>query len=58
MKVLKHVFVYLVFHNIQEYQYLRNLDYYEQKYLLHIFRLTICSNGLLNYIFNLNLSQL
>jgi len=28
MEVLKHIFLYLVLYSAEQYQYLRNLDYY------------------------------
>jgi hypothetical protein len=31
MKVLKHIFLYLVLYNVEQYQYLKNLDFYGQK---------------------------
>ena len=51
MEVLKHIFLYLALYNVVQYQCLRNIDYYGQKQLHHLFPLAICSNRHLNYNF-------
>jgi len=49
MKVLKHIFLYLVFDNV-DISIFQKL-YYKLKKPLHLFHVTVCSNGLLNYNF-------